>query len=236
MMIPSGICIPHTGVTANADLPGMLRISRDRQQAADPGSCAAMRAGAFTLIELLVATFILALLLLLAVQVISQTNLVWSSTNSKIEQFREARVGFDSLIYRLGLATLNQYTGYEYANGGSSDQRLPTAFGRRSDLRFICGPASTILGNGDVSYPMPTDAVFFCRASGLYGQREFCAVARDVERLWVLHPMEQHRCRSTGHPPDSFRRELPFSTDAVRSACGGNDPLQSHEWHHQRDQ
>jgi uncharacterized protein (TIGR02599 family) len=64
-------------------------------------------AAGVTLVELAVSTAVLALLLLLLLSMVNQTDSVWRQTRGKIEQFREAREGFESMTRRLGQATLN---------------------------------------------------------------------------------------------------------------------------------
>src|SRR5476651_880056 len=109
---------------------------------------------------------IMAILLFLSATMITQTNAIWSYSNSKITQGREARVAFNSIVLRLGQATVNQYYGYTYS---STYPNLPLNYVRRSELRFISGlstnliPASTTLPNGTVATAnnLPTDAAFF---------------------------------------------------------------------------
>jgi len=119
---------------------------------APPHSGGTHREDGFTLVELLVAVAILAMIVGLLLTMVSQTSKTWKSTTSKIEQFRDARVAFDSITRRLGQATLNTY--YDYDN-----PTAPTNYKRQSELRFQCGPAEAIIGG--MATNMPSMAVFF---------------------------------------------------------------------------
>ena len=135
------------------------------------------RADSFTIIELLVAISILVVLLVLASQVISRTSVLWIYSNYKMTQAREARVGFDALISRLSAATVDSYYGYQYAPEATGQYTatglyVPTNYTRRSELRFISGPAGDLTGLSSC----PTHAVFFLAPFGIvsdtanYGQ------------------------------------------------------------------
>jgi len=117
-----------------------------------PQSDSNHREGGFTLVELLVAVAILAMIVGLLLTMVSQTSKTWKSTSGKIEQFRDARVAFDAITRKLGQATLNTY--YDYDNPTN-----PTSYMRQSELRFLCGPADTIIGG--LASNKPSMAVFF---------------------------------------------------------------------------
>lgn len=119
---------------------------------------------AFTLIELLVAMVVLAILAVLSFQVIRLTNGVWTSTNSKVSQFREARVAFEALTLRLGGATLAPYLAYRYETPAPAPPGAakPTQYGRHSELRFLSGRAAQVVGGSN----HPTHAVFFTAPLG----------------------------------------------------------------------
>ncbi|MEJ0000490.1 MAG: hypothetical protein WDO13_15830 [Verrucomicrobiota bacterium] len=80
---------------------------------------------------------------------IQQTSSLWKNTSEKLEGFRNARNVFDAMTRTISQATLNTYLDYQDANHnwvGTSGQ--PAAFyARRSDLHFICGQGSTLLGS-----------------------------------------------------------------------------------------
>jgi len=105
-----------------------------------------LRPGAFTLVELLVSMAILTLLVLILLSITDATRKTWTYTNSKIEQFRDAREAFETITRRLSQATLNTY--WDYDNPAD-----PKNYVRQSELRFLSGP--------DLVPESPTHAVFF---------------------------------------------------------------------------
>ena len=109
----------------------------------------------FTLVEVLLSTAIISLLLLVLVSVTSQTSATWRYTRGKVEQFRESRAAFETITSKVSQATLNTYWDYGYDTAG-----LPTRYERRSELRFISGPAKDLLGTG-TSGTRVSHAVFF---------------------------------------------------------------------------
>ncbi len=129
------------------------RIARSRRR----------RAGAlsgFTLVELLVSLAIMAMLMVLLVGVTGQTSDIWRRTTGKVEQFRGARNAFDTLTSRLSQATLNTYWDYDKLP-------TPTKYERKSELRFISGPASMLLAGTPIAANCLTHAVFFQAPFGL---------------------------------------------------------------------
>ena len=121
-------------------------------------------AAGITLVELAVSTAVLALLLVLLLSMVNQTGSVWRQTRGKIEQFREAREGFESMTRRLSQATLNTYWDYVDAAGNTRTAAnyltfLPTAYRRQSELRFISGPG--LAGSATSTPPRPTHSMFF---------------------------------------------------------------------------
>lgn len=116
----------------------------------------AMRA--FTLVELLVSMTVLTILLLIVTNVISETQKAWSQASSRTTQFREARAAFDLITRNLSQATLNTY--WDYHRDSTTDLTVPPSrYERKSELAFICGPASTVLPTSGGT--VPTHAIFF---------------------------------------------------------------------------
>lgn len=111
-------------------------------------------AKAFTLVELMVSITIVTLLLVLLVSMTNATTRAWSYTSGRIEQFRDAREGFENITRQLSQATLNTYLDYRYDSGSVS------SYARQSELRFICGNLNSITGAANYSN-CPTHAVFF---------------------------------------------------------------------------
>jgi uncharacterized protein (TIGR02599 family) len=108
------------------------------------------RAG-FSILEVLAASAVLALLLVAMISMTDQVQKTYRSTVGKAEQFREARVAFESITRRLSQATLNTYWDYD-------SPTTPTKYLRQSELRFLSGQASAMLPGAISSN---THAVFF---------------------------------------------------------------------------
>jgi uncharacterized protein (TIGR02599 family) len=108
------------------------------------------RAG-FSILEVLVASAVLALLLVAMLSMTDQVQKTYRSTLGKAEQFREARVAFESITRRLSQATLNTYWDYD-------SPTTPTKYLRQSELRFLSGQASALL---PAAISSTTHAVFF---------------------------------------------------------------------------
>jgi uncharacterized protein (TIGR02599 family) len=128
---------------------------------------------AFTLVELLVSTAVISIIILMMVTVAGQASDIWRNSASKIEQFREARNAFESMTTRLAQATLNTYWAY-------NNPTSPTRYERRSDLRFISGPAETLLGGAGTH---PTHAVFFQAPLGLTDTAAFQSFGNTLNTL-----------------------------------------------------
>ncbi len=111
-------------------------------------------ARAFTVIELLVSTAVLALILGILLSITGQVQDTFSRTAGQIEQFGSARKAFESIQRRLSQATLNTYWNYD-------DPIRPTTYRRQSELRFVSGPASTILTGVSTVTAATGHAVFF---------------------------------------------------------------------------
>jgi len=94
---------------------------------------------AFTLIELLVSMAILSLLLLLLAQLLDQVQQAWRYSESRVSQFREARVSFDIISKNLSQASLNTYWDYEY-----DEDNMVKRYKRQSELHFKTFPASEL--------------------------------------------------------------------------------------------
>lgn len=115
---------------------------------------------AFTLVELLVSMTFLVILMLVVTQVIGIVQRTWVRANSRVSQFREARVAFDVISRNLSQATLNTYWENEFdpLRTDSAGQQITKAkdYIRQSELQFICGPTTQLLsaaGGKATSYP-----------------------------------------------------------------------------------
>ncbi len=130
------------------------------------------RTAAFTLIEVLVASTIIVMMLGFLLVVMDQTARIWASTAAKVEQFREARTGFERMTTRLAQATLNTYWDYDSAT-------KPTRYERRSELRFIAGSAPILLGTNGTATRI-THSVFFNAPLGVTGDANYTGLANAL--------------------------------------------------------
>jgi uncharacterized protein (TIGR02599 family) len=117
---------------------------------------------AFTLVEVLVVSGLLVILMGFLIVVMDQTTRIWAGASAKVEQFREARAGFERVTSRLSQATLNTYWDYDSAT-------KPTRYLRQSELRFLAGSAASLLGSTstDNTAGRITHAVFFNAPLGI---------------------------------------------------------------------
>ena len=124
---------------------------------------AALRQRAFTIVELLAATAVFIGMMLMLVTATNQTSELWRRSASKIEQFQQARRGFESMTRRISQATLNTYWDYHYpvnAAGKPDRSQVPDGYMRQSELRFRSGKAQQLMAGID-DLNRPTHAVFF---------------------------------------------------------------------------
>ena len=130
------------------------------------------RAAAFTMIELLVSTVVFVGILTILVVTTSQTASIWRSSSAKVEQFQQARRGFEAMTRKISQATLNTYWDYDYPIIVKGDQRFrdtfqpPTGYSRQSELRFRSAPMSSLELGKDTniqggSVVRPTHGVFY---------------------------------------------------------------------------
>ncbi len=110
----------------------------------------------FTLMELIASTAVLAILLMTIASLLGSVQRSWHLAKEKVDQFREARAAFEVITRQLSQATLNTYWDYHYPEGASA----PAAYARQSELHFICGSASSLIGAA-VSRPVSGHALFF---------------------------------------------------------------------------
>lgn len=120
---------------------------------------------AFTLVELLVSTAVLSVLMLVSLSALETVQRSWRGTKTKVNQFREARIAFESITRNLSQATLNPYWDYYYAETQSntppsSGSARPTAYVRHSELDFCAIPAAE-LTDGRPPEHYPGHALFF---------------------------------------------------------------------------
>jgi uncharacterized protein (TIGR02599 family) len=95
-------------------------------------SPAKSRRSAFSLIELMVAMGILTILMLMMTALLDQIQRSWRFSESRISQFREARVAFDMMAKNIGQGSLNTYWDMVINEEGDIEKYAPT-----SELHFI---------------------------------------------------------------------------------------------------
>ena len=125
----------------------------------------------FTLIEVALSMVILTVIMLVAVQVLDQTQRTWKRGVGNIEQFREARMAFNSITQNLREALLNTYLAYQYNDGETptvpaSKTQAPERYIRQSELQFVTGQARDLLPSGQTD-ALSGHAVFFQARLGL---------------------------------------------------------------------
>ena len=119
--------------------------------------------GGFTLVEVLVAGGIVVIIMGVLLAMTDQTQRLVKSTSSKVEQFQEARVAFESVTRRLSQATLNTFWDYQYDSAG-----LPTGYQRTAELRFHSGAMKDLNPSGGPNGNLqPGHGVFFQAPLGM---------------------------------------------------------------------
>lgn len=128
----------------------------------------------FTIVEIIVAAAIMIYILLVLSSMTGLISRNWSTTKAKIEEFREAREGFESMTRTISQATLNTYldfvdangnTRFTYSSSANSTNFQPARYTRQSELRFLSGP--NLVGNTSSSPSRPTHSIFFQAPLGL---------------------------------------------------------------------
>jgi uncharacterized protein (TIGR02599 family) len=158
---------------------------------------------AFTLIEVMVATVIVVILAGIMISAVDMSAKSFSRTSAKIEQFSEARRGFEVVTRRLAEATLNTYFDY-YDKDGEARPTLetrrsevnytkfmnftPATYGRQSELRFVCGPMNTTETDTDIApggtEDRPTHGVFFQAPVGEVEDRDTIGMLDQTLNSW----------------------------------------------------
>lgn len=120
--------------------------------------------GGFTLIEVLVAAGIVVVIMTVLLAMTDQTQRLVKATSSKVEQFQEARVAFESMTRRLSQATLNAFWDYQYAPSSG----IPIGYQRTAELRFRSGPMKDLNPSGGPGGNLqPGHGVFFQAPIGM---------------------------------------------------------------------
>lgn len=168
------------------------------------------RARGFSLLELIVAVAILSVMLVLVSGMVSFFLSISASNRSVTSGEQAARESVGYLTHRLSRATLNNYFDYVNASGqfrspGNAATFEPDDFRLSSDLHFICGPASDVLGRPSASYP--GSAVLFQASFG-----EMAANSNHLNGLLNACGFFVEFSRDTGRPSflDGFVPDEPY--------------------------
>jgi uncharacterized protein (TIGR02599 family) len=172
---------------------------------------------AFTLVEVLVASGIVVLIMGVLLTMTDQTQRLVRSTSSKVEQFQDARVGFEAMTRRLAQATLNTFWDYQYDQDG-----IPIRYERAAELRFRSAPARSLISSRQDR--VVGHAVFFQAPMGVmdnpgtYGRLDhllntwgyFVEVAVDTDELPAflrgkLPERKRYRLMEVMQPAESLR-------------------------------
>lgn len=135
-------------------------------------AAASPHARAFTLVELLLSTTVLAILMLVTMTALESMQNSWRQTKSKVNQFREARIAFETITRNLSQATLNTYWDYYYTATKSNippagTSAPPAGYVRQSELDFRVLPAKEVAGSAATSAEYPGHSLFFQAPLGL---------------------------------------------------------------------
>lgn len=140
-------------------------------------------AQAFTLVELLVSMVVLSIIMVVSASFVTQTQRTWSQSSARVEQFREARMAFETITQGLRQATLNPYMTYRYNAGPTptipaNREEAPQSYIRHSELQFVTGQADTLLGSPGAGGTLNGHCVFFQAPFGISDRDGYEALNR----------------------------------------------------------
>ena len=136
--------------------------------------------GGFTLVEVLVAAGIVLIIMAVLLGMTDQTQRLVKATSSKVEQFQEARVAFESMTRRLSQATLNTFWDYQYNSSGQ-----PSGYQRTAELRFYSGLMKTLNPNGGPAGEVqPGHGVFFQAPIGMVANTTSLGAMDHLMNTW----------------------------------------------------
>lgn len=151
----------------------------------------------FTLIEVMLSMVILAVIMMVSVQVLDQTQRTWKRGVASIEQFREARQAFESITQNVRQALLNPYLTYQYNNGDTptipaSKTQAPLGYMRQSELQFVTGQAADLLGGGQAT-ALSGHAMFFQARLGLSDREGYESLSKLLcgRGYFILHGTDE---------------------------------------------
>ncbi len=131
-------------------------------------------AGGFTLVEVLVASTILLVVVLVLLQMSLGMTKLWQSTSGTVSDYQSARLAFTTINRILARATLRTYIDYidttsnspfgivrTTSNASTFTISSTTPVARASELHFVSGPTTKLLGQTAKASLYPGDAIFF---------------------------------------------------------------------------
>jgi len=151
-----------------------------------PRALSTSRKRGFTLIEIMAATAVLTVILLVLLQVASTLLDVWKTSTGKISTFRNARAAFETLKRVSAQTTLNTYLDYVDQDGDPRNVSnpggfRPDRFARTSELHFLSGPATEIIGSTpDLT---PGHAIFLQAPTALTNDSQFDPFDRTLNAV-----------------------------------------------------
>jgi len=129
------------------------------------------RRAAFTIVELMVAVAVLAVILAIAISMMSQVTNIWRDASRKIDAFESARLAFNLMTRQLSHATLNSYIDYD-------SRTAPKHYLRKSDLKFLIGPSGQPLGGNVLpGTPQTGQCIFFISPASRVSDTKYAGMA-----------------------------------------------------------
>ncbi len=156
----------------------------------------------FSLIELMVAMGILTVLMLMLTVLLDQIQRSWRFSESRISQFREARVAFDVMTKNLGQASLNTYWDLR----DDDNDGLFDGYFRTSELHFLTMEADR-LGGSPTQAPVG-QAVFFQAPLGFSSEYRNLTNLFNGRGYFVAFGSDRRFKPSFVKSPDRYRFRL----------------------------
>lgn len=182
--------------------------------------------------ELLVAMSILSVLLLLLSQLLDQVQKTWNYSESRVSQFREARVAYDIITKNLSQASLVTYWDYDY-----DDENKVKNYKRQSELHFLTlrgqdlgnTPDGEITGNA-IFFQAPLGfSNAYRNLNNLFNARGYYLVFGSDERFKpsIVTTDPRYRFRVMEYRPPAENNQIYIDGDEERER--GNPPSYT-EW------
>ncbi len=183
---------------------------------------------AFSLIELLLSIGVLAMLMAILMGMVNAVVQHTTASSARTEAFEASRNAFEAITRRISQATLNTYWDYD-------DPDAPARYLRRSELRFVSGASSTLIGTERPA--SVTHAAFFQAPLGQVDDPSLIPL-NSLLNTWGYY-VEKNSDESFLPPLNGLRaRERyrlmemrePSEKLAVFELTSGNPENPSHDW------